>query len=67
VEDTQEKTEEEDMEVDLDLAPKFDEHDLNEGEMRLLESTWDDPKEEQADKGRTYPTPSLLVRVRYVH
>jgi len=50
VEDTQEKTEEEDTEVNLDLAPKLDEHDPDEGEMLLLESTWDDPKEEEAEQ-----------------
>ena len=36
------------MEVNLDLPPKFHECEPDKGEMLLLESTWDDPKEEGA-------------------
>ena len=42
--------EDEGKEVNFDLPPKFDEYEPNEGEMLVLESTWDDPKEEEAEQ-----------------
>ena len=45
----EEENEEEDTEVNFDLPPKFDEYEPDEGEMLLSESTWGDPKQEEAD------------------